>query len=93
MKYRIKIDDERLQVDETVEGNSEDVLWSQIRAEVARRAPFLVRPVIRAMSDQALWDRLAKIHRDRSGVQEPAPTNAREFFALAEKAGYATKLG
>jgi hypothetical protein len=92
MKVRVRVNVANVNVDETVEGASEEELVAKVRREVEARAPFLARVAIRAMDDRALWRRVVEAHNSRTGAGEPAPDTAREFLEFGERAGYVTWL-
>lgn len=92
MRVRVKVDIEKVHVDEVVEAPDEEGVVRELRNRLAARAPFAVKLALRAMSDQALWRRVVEMHNKAAGAQEPVPTDAREFLAFAERAGYVTRV-
>jgi hypothetical protein len=92
MKVRVKIDIGSVRVDQTVEGATAEDIVRTLRKELEARAPFLVRPVIRAMDDRALWRKIVELHNSKFHATEPVPQSAEEFLQFGERTGYVTRL-
>lgn len=88
MKVRIHIEE----IDETVEARDAAELLSLFKREAARRAPFLVRPLIKGMSDLGFAAEAVKRDNARSGRDDATPKSAKEFLDWAVRRGYATVL-
>lgn len=88
MKVRIHIEN----IDEVVEGADAAVVLHQVKQEAARRAPLLVRGVLKGMSDMGFAAEAVKHANKTQGRSDPPPASAREFLAWAVKRGYATIL-
>ena len=88
MKVRIQFGG----VDEVVEARDANEMLKMARAEAAKRAPFLLRGVVRAMSDQQFLAEAVKRANATTGDNDPAPQTAQEFLEWGEKRGYVTIL-
>lgn len=86
MKLHIQIE----QVKETVEVRDAAEALSRFKKEAAKRAPFLKRAVINAMSDMTFAAEAVKMGNGRSGRQDAAPKNAQEFLDWAVARGFVT---
>ncbi len=89
MKLHIQIE----QVRETVEVRDAAEALSRFKKEAAKRAPFMLRPVVNAMSDMSFAAEAVKRDNARSGRQDAAPKNAQEFLDWAVARGYVTIEG
>lgn len=86
MKVHIHIQN----IDETVQVRDAAEALSRLKSEAARRAPFLLRAVVKSMSDLAFAAEAVKRDNARSGRQDAAPKSAQEFLDWAVIRGYAT---
>ncbi len=86
MKVRIQIED----VDQTVQIASAAALLSLFKREAAKRAPFLLRPIINGMSDLTFAAEAVKRDNARGGRNDTVPHNAQQFLDWAVMRGYAT---
>jgi hypothetical protein len=75
-------------VDETVEVRDADEALKRTREEAARRAPFLARPIIKAMNDQTFAAEAVKRHNAEKGLSDPIPSTAQQFLDWAIQRGY-----
>ena len=88
MKVRVQIEE----INEIVEAANATVLLTMFKREAARRAPFLLRPIISGMSDLGFAAEAVKRDNARSGRNDAAPASAQEFLDWAIARGYATIL-
>ena len=86
MKLHIQIE----QVKETVEVRDAGEALSRFKKEAAKRAPFLKRAVINAMSDMTFASEAVKMSNGRSNRQDAAPKNAQDFLDWAVARGFVT---
>ncbi len=86
MKLHIKIGE----IDETVDVKDAAEALHRFKQEAARRAPFLLRPVINSMSDLTFAGEAVKRSNQQAGRNDPAPASAREFLDWAVSGGYVT---
>lgn len=77
-------------IQETVEVRDAADALSRLKAEAAKRAPFLMRAVIKSLSDLAFAGRAVQMANESSGRNDPAPTSAQQFLDWAVERGYAT---
>ncbi|GEM46869.1 hypothetical protein [Deinococcus cellulosilyticus] len=92
MKFHVNIQTRQVVVNETIEGENEEQIWRQARKEIEQRSPFLVRSAIKLMGDRSIWERITEYVNEKNGLQEPVPTNAREFIEMGVRSGYITRL-
>ena len=92
MKLRVQANVKGIQVDEVLEGVSEEEVARRFREEVESRAPFLVKIALKGMDDRTLWRRIVEWHNGQAGATEPVPGTAAEFLAFAQRAGYAAPV-
>jgi hypothetical protein len=88
MKVRIQVGD----VDEIVAARDAGDLLAQAKAEAARRAPFLLRGMVRGLSDAQFAGEVVKRANAAAGHDDPSPRSAQEFLDWALRRGYATIL-
>lgn len=74
------------------EARDEADLLRQVKGEAARRAPFLLRAAIGAMSDLTFAAQVVARANKDSGRSDAAPQSAREFLEWAKSRGYATMI-
>ncbi len=86
MKIRIDIQD----VHEEVEASDAAGVLSQVKAEAGKRAPWLLRGPIRAMSDLSFAGEAVKQHNRQHQSAEATPASAEEFLTWAVGHGYIT---
>lgn len=79
-------------MNQTVEANSAEELLRGAKAEAAQRAPFLLRGVVKSMSDMQFAAEAVKRANAASGHNDPAPRTAQDFLDWAERRGYITVL-
>ena len=84
MKIRITLGD----INETVEGRDAAEILQKAKDEAAKRAPFLIRPVISNMSDLGFAAEVVKRANQEQKRNDPAPQSAQEFLDWATKNGY-----
>ena len=92
MKIRVTINEAPIQVDEEIQGSSEDDVFHKFRDGAAARAPFAVKLAMKAMSDQALREKIVGAYNKKFGASEPVPSSAKEFLTFGERAGYVKRL-
>jgi hypothetical protein len=85
MKIHIAIGD----INQTFDGRDEADLLRQAKAEAARRAPFLVRPVINNMGDVAFAAEVVKRVNQAEKRNDALPQSAKEFLDWAVRRGHA----
>ncbi len=61
-----------------------------VKTEASRRAPFLLRAAIGAMSDLTFAAQVVARANKESGRNDKAPSSPREFLDWASERGYAT---
>ena len=86
MKIKIHIQD----INQTVEVKDAGEALSNLKAEAAARAPFLVRGVIKAMGEVQFAQEAVKRDNAASGRKDTLPQSAAEFLDWASARGYAT---
>ena len=88
MKLQIHVQD----IQETVDVQDAAEGLSRLKSEAASRAPFLVRAVIRSMSDLNFAAEVVKRANAAEHRADPLPASAQEFLNWAIERGYATIL-
>ena len=88
MKIKIHYQD----IQETVEVRDAADALSRLKGEAAKRAPFLLRGVVKSMSDMAFAAEAVKRANGASGRSDPIPASAQQFLDWAVARGYATVL-
>lgn len=88
MKIAIHVQD----IKQTVEVQNADEALSKMKEEAAMRAPFLLRAVIKSLSDANFAGEVVKRANAAEGRQDPIPQSAQEFLDWAVERGYATIL-
>lgn len=88
MKIEIHVQEIR----QTVEVASADEALSVMQAEAAARAPFLLRGIIKSLSDLSFAAEVVKRANAAEGRQDAIPKSAQEFLDWAVERGYATIL-
>lgn len=86
MKIKIHYQD----IQETVEVRDAADALSRLKAEAAKRAPFLLRGVVKGMSDSGFAAEAVKRANGMSGRKDPVPATAQQFLDWAVARGYAT---
>ena len=77
-------------IDETFEAATPEEALRRVKAEAAKRAPFLLRGVINAMSDLSFAAEAVKRENAHSGRHDAAPKSAQQFLDWATERGYVT---
>ncbi len=82
-----------------IQGKSEEFeavdaadLLHKAKLEAAKRAPMLVQPVVKVMSDLSFAGEIVKRHNAAKGSNDPAPQSAQAFVDWASQRGYVTIL-
>lgn len=88
MKVEIAIGDQKA----TFEADDEAALLRAVKNEAAKRAPWLMRAAVNAMSDLSFAAQVVARANKESGRDDHAPQSAREFLEWAISRGYATVL-
>ena len=88
MKIEIHVQDIR----QTVEVSDAAEALSRMKDEAATRAPFLLRGVIKSLSDLNFAAEVVKRANAAEGRQDPLPQSAQEFLDWSVERGYATIL-
>lgn len=79
-------------VDEQVEVRDAAEALSRTKSEAAKRAPFLVRPVIKSMSDLTFAAEAVKRNNAETKRDDPPPVSAEEFLQWAVQCGYVSVI-
>ena len=77
-------------VDERVEVRDADEALKRFKGEAAKRAPFLLRAVVKGMSDLTFAGEAVKRANAQSGRDDAAPRSSQEFLDWAIARGYVT---
>ncbi len=88
MKVRVDIQGKR----EEFEATDAADLLRKAKLEASKRAPLLLRPVVKAMSDLTFAGEIVKRHNAAKGSSDPAPQSAQAFVDWATQRGYVTIL-
>ena len=88
MKIKIHIQD----IEETVEVRDADEALGKLKSEAAARAPFLLRGVIKSLSNVSFAQEAVKRDNAAHGRNDVLPKSAQEFLDWAVERGYATIL-
>ena len=88
MKVHIHFGD----IDQVVEARDANELLARAKDEAARRAPFLLRGVVRGMKDLQFAGEAVKRTNAATGENDPPPASAQEFLDWAQQRGYITVL-
>jgi hypothetical protein len=92
MKIRVTIKQGPIDIDEVIEGNTEDEIFHKFRQGAVARAPFLLKMAIEGMSDQAIRQQVVASYNNKFKANEPIPSTAKEFIAFGERAGFVKQL-
>lgn len=84
MKLHIHIQDIR----ETVEVKDAEDALRRFKQEAAKKAPFMLRPLINGMSDLTFAAEAVKRNNSESGRSDAAPASAQQFLDWAVERGY-----
>lgn len=87
MKLHVRIENT---IDETFEAATAEDALRRVKTEAAKRAPFLLRGVIHAMSDLAFAAEAVKRANAHNGRNDAIPQSAQDFLAWATERGYVT---
>jgi hypothetical protein len=77
-------------IHETVEAPDAAAALRVFKREAAKRASFLLRPVINAMSDLAFAAEAVKRNNQAKNRNDPPPASAQAFLDWAIERGYLT---
>jgi len=88
MKIKIHYQD----IQEVVEVRDAADALSRLKAEAAKRAPLLLRGVVKNMGDLTFAAEAVKRANGASGLNDPAPATAQQFLDWAVARGYATVI-
>ncbi len=86
MKLQIHVQN----IQETVEVPNAAAALSRLKSEAAARAPFLVRAMIRSMSDLNFANEVVKRANVAENREDDLPRSAQEFLDWAIERNYAT---
>jgi hypothetical protein len=75
-------------VDEVVEVRDAAEALSRTKSEAAKRAPLLLRPMVKSMSDLGFAAEAVKRNNAATKRNDSAPTSADEFLRWAVECGY-----
>lgn len=84
MKLHLQIAD----IDERIEVRDADEALKRFKSEAAKRAPFLLRAVVKGMSDLTFAGEAVKRANAQSGRDDATPKSAQEFLDWAIERGY-----
>jgi hypothetical protein len=84
MKIELTVED----IQQTLEGRDAADILRQAKAEAASRAPFLMRGIIRGMSDLQFAGAVVQRANAANQRNDPAPTDAQAFLDWAVAQGY-----
>ena len=88
MKLEIHVQD----IHQTVDVKNADEALSMMKAEAASRAPFLLKTVIKSLSDLNFAAEVVKRANAAEGRQDVIPQSSQAFLDWAVERGYATVL-
>jgi hypothetical protein len=88
MKVRVEIQSMK----EEFEAPDAASLLRMAKEEAARRAPFLLRAVVKNMSDMGFAAEVVKRHNAAKGTSDPAPRDAAAFLEWAKERNYITVI-
>ena len=86
MKLNIHVQD----IQQTVEVASAEDALRRFKQEAAKRAPFLMRPIISGMSDLTFAAEAVKRNNQMTKRDDPPPASAQAFLDWAAERGYLT---
>ncbi len=75
---------------ETIEVADASTALREFKKEAAKRAPFLLRPVINGMSDLTFAAEAVKRNNQAKKRNDPPPASAQAFLDWAVERGYVT---
>jgi hypothetical protein len=79
-------------VDEVVEVRDAAEALNRTKSEAAKRAPFLLKPVIKSMSDLAFAAEAVKRHNAEKKRDDAPPASAEEFLRWAIERGFVSVI-
>lgn len=79
-------------VDEKVEVRDAAEALSRTKSEAAKRAPLLLRPVIKSMSDLGFAAEAVKRNNAQTERNDAAPASADDFLRWAIECGYVSLI-
>lgn len=88
MKIRIQYQS----LDETFVAKDANEVLHKVKGEAAKRAPFLLRGVVNAMSDLKFAQEVVSRANSEFKRQDPAPQSAQAFLDWAVSRGYVSIL-
>ncbi|MDQ3813068.1 MAG: hypothetical protein M3347_03855 [Armatimonadota bacterium] len=88
----MKIEIRYQNIHEIVESSDAAALLHEVKQQAAKRAPFLLRPVISSMGDLAFAAEAVKMSNQQTGRKDPPPASAQAFLDWAQERGYVTIL-
>ena len=77
-------------IKETHQARNADEALSKFKKEAAKRAPFLMRTAINAMSDLRFAGEVVTRANKARSKNDPAPKSAQEFLTWAQTNGFLT---
>ncbi len=86
MKLHVRVHD----IDETFEAADATAMLHVIKREVEKRAPMLMRPLVRGMSDMRFAAEVVKRAGQQKNHQDPTPATPEQFLEWAVSRGYAS---
>ena len=88
MKVRVEIKGSR----EEFEAADAAALLKTAKEQAARRAPMMLRPLVKAMSDMTFAAEVVKRHNAAKGTNDPTPKTPDDFLAWGRERGYVTVI-
>jgi len=79
-------------VDEKIEVRDAAEALNRAKGETAKRAPFLLRAVVRSMSDLGFAAEAVKRNNAETQRNDPSPASAEEFLRWAIECGYVSVI-
>jgi multidrug resistance efflux pump len=86
MKIRVDIQD----IHQEMEAADSNAMLGRVKDEAARRAPLLLRGLIKSMSDLSFAQEVVKRANASRGTSHPAPQSAQEFLDWGVSNGFVT---
>ena len=89
MKVKVNISQPEIKVNETFSGSTPEEIVGAMKSRVAKEMPFLMRPIVNAMSSLAFAQEVVKRYNANMKKTLAAPQSCQEFLTLAQSEGFA----
>jgi hypothetical protein len=89
MKVHLKIEQDKVHVDETFTGGNAEEVVGKMKARVTRELPFAMRLVVSAMSNLMFAQEVVKRYNEAQQKNVPLPKTCAEFLQHAQEQGLA----